>query len=79
MASEWWCPDADDEAVSDTVTGQRSPGIGAKDIAVPQPSGNTRECNCFPVDVDDSDEEDYDSDDHSDEENDGDEDDSDDV
>lgn len=39
------------------MTGQPIPGISANNIAVPWVSGSTRECNSFPVDVDDSDEE----------------------
>lgn len=40
---------------------QQSVDMGARDIAVPQPSGSTKECDSFPVNVqDDSDEEDGD-------------------
>lgn len=45
------------------VTEHLSSGIDAKDAAVPQPSGSTKECSCFPVDIeDDSDDEEEDSD-----------------
>lgn len=43
--------------------GQQSPGCCANDSAVPQPSGRTKDCKSFRVDVEDeSDEEDNDAD-----------------
>lgn len=37
------------------VAGQKGPGSGAKDTGLPQPSGSTKACMPFPVDVEDDD------------------------
>ena len=62
MLTSCWCLSAADGAMSGEVIRQQDPGSGANDNAVPQPSGSTKTCNSFYVNMEDDFEEEDDND-----------------